>query len=118
MKVQIRKVEIYEVQTTSEILELDVDNLKKCTPTYNGTDSQSLVEFLSDEIYDIDGFIDENEEILTQENKDALYELYYCENGMTEFYNSTTNGAEYLYQIGKSNPQMTKTGGFEIEAST
>jgi len=117
MKVQIRKVEIYQMTSTSEIQELDVDNLKLCTPKYEGEDTQSLVEYVDSIIYNIDSFIEENEEVLTIGNKDALFELYYCENGMTDFYDSRTDGSEFLYQIGKSNPQMTKTGGFEIEAT-
>lgn len=118
MKVQIRKIEVYQVHTTSEVQELDIDNLKKCTPKYEGVGAQDVVEFLANEIYDIDSFIDENEAVLSEENKNALYELYNCENGMTEIYDSRTKGAEYLYQVGKLNPQMTKTGGFEVEASS
>lgn len=118
MKVQIRKVELYRMSSASEVQELDIDNLKKCTPKYEGEDAQSLADFLANEIYDVDSFIDENEGIISEENKEALYELYYCENGMTDFYDSRNKGAEYLYQVGKRNPQMTKTGGFEIEATT
>ena len=118
-QIEIRNVEEYTVQIATEPMLLDMDEFKKCEPPYKGEDSTSFMEYLVNNIlYDIESYIDKNESNLKDSTIDLLWNLEGHPNEENVIYDSRNKFGNMWYELGKTNPDFRKNGGFETLEST
>lgn len=118
-QIEIRNVEQYTVQIATQPMLLNMDDFKNCAPPYEGKDSTSFMEYLVNNIlYDIESFIDKNESNLNESTKDVLWNLEGHPNEEDVIYDSRNKFSNMWCELGKTNPDFRKNGGFETYETT
>jgi len=86
---------------------------------YVDKDSTSFMEYLVNNIlYDIESFIDKNESNLNESTKDVLWNLEGHPNEEDVIYDSRNKFSNMWCELGKTNPDFRKNGGFETLETT
>ena len=108
---QIRKCQEIVTYLSSPISTVDPEKFRNLSTPYSGNSEQEFLEYLND--LDIDDIYDELDE-------DTAIELssFYNPEEWEEYYNSTNKGENSWFEIGESNEEWRKTGGFEARHST
>ena len=118
-QIEIRNVEQYTVQIATEPMLLNMDDFKNCTPPYEGKDSTAFMEYLVKNILcDIESFIDKNESNLKDSTRDLLWNLEDHPSEEDVIYDSRNKFGNMWCELGKTNPDFRKNGGFETFEST
>jgi RNA polymerase subunit RPABC4/transcription elongation factor Spt4 len=118
-QIEIRNVEQYTVQIATEPMLLNMDEFINCEPSYAGADSNDFMTYLNENMFhDIESFIDVNESNLKDSTKDILWNLQDHPNGEDVIYDSRNKYGNMWHELGKTNPEYTKDGGFETLETT
>lgn len=118
-QIEIRNVEQYTVQIATEPMLLNMDEFKHCEPSYTGTDSNDFMVYLNENIFhDIESFLDLNKSNLKESTKDVLWNLEDHPNGEDVIYDSRNKYGNMWHELGKTNPDFRKNGGFETYETT
>ena len=114
-KMYIRFCEAYRVAQASEPVEVDVEALRKCTPSYDGDSYGELLEYLEVIQGDYDWYEDNKEHF---DDEDDAYALIFDEwPEMEVFDDSRENGAETWLEVGVPNEEYRRYGNWEMRAT-
>ena len=75
MKIKIRKIETYSITQTTPDYIFEMDEFRNCTPAFIGSTHKEFMDYITNDIEEINKFIDENEDIICQTTKKSLYLL-------------------------------------------
>jgi len=117
----VRKCERYTLSEATEPFEIDVENLRKCEPPYEGNSAKDLLNYLEENIWDhgCDGEFVESEHNKEVYGEDELYRLTMEEEDCPEvFFDSREKCCDDWYEIGVPNEKYRKVGRFESRADT
>ena len=106
-KVFLRKCEIYTVKRSSSPIEIDIDKLRKCNPSYNGNTNTDLMEYLNENVFYNEEWYEINKEIY--DCSEITGEDLYIEN---EYFDSREKGADEWMELGIPNEKYSKNGFF------
>ena len=113
-QIEIRNVEHYTVQIATEPMLLNMDDFKNCVTPYEGNDSNDFMTYLNENVlYDIESFIDQNESNLDDSTRDILWNLQDHPDEENVIYDSRNKQGNMWHELGRTNPDYTKNGGFE-----
>jgi hypothetical protein len=115
-KIYVRAVERYTQWVATDPIEVDVEKLRKCTPPFEGETEQDLLEYLQENVWNNEDWLNTNEEIYHSNSKS--YELVYMDTKW-EVYSDTREkyGQEWL-DVGVPNKEWRSMGGFEVMATS
>lgn len=116
MKIEIRKMESYNIVESTEPMSFNIDDFRSCVPPFIGETEEEFFEYFNEIDY-IDDFIEENKEVLSEEVCDKLYSLEY-EYEMNIIHDSRNKFADTWLEYGKTNKEFTKNGEFETLGSS
>lgn len=75
MKIKIKKIEIYTITQSTKDFVFEVDEFKNCTPAFIGSTPIEFMDYITNDVEDINDFIKENEGIIGEDTQKALYLL-------------------------------------------
>jgi hypothetical protein len=108
---QLRKCETYSVTRQTETINLDPEKFRNISIPYEGDSEEDFVNYISElDFYEISSELDEE----TTSELDKFYDMVDWE----EWYNSAWDGEENWIEIGESDPEYRRTGGFNARHST
>lgn len=113
-KIYVRKCERYTVWAASEPIEVDIEKLKQCKPSFDGETEQDLLEYLRDNVYGNDDWASNNEDVYGEESYDLTFDSCY---DMEVYSDSREKYAQEWMDVGLPNEEYHKVGGFEIIAT-
>ncbi len=117
-QIEIRYVEQYTVQIATKPMLLNMDEFKNCDPPFIGNDSNDFMFYLNNNVsgYRLESYLDKNESNLSENTKDALWYMNEYPGDDSEnsiIYDSRNKSGNMWVELGKTNPDYTKNGGFE-----
>jgi len=113
--VYVRAVERYTVWEATQPIEVNVKILRGCTPPFEGETEQELLEYLNDNVWNNEEWIEENGHLY---GEDKAWDLTFMEAYDKEVYSDSRDkySQEWL-DVGVPNDEYRKMGGFEVKAT-
>jgi hypothetical protein len=109
---QIRKCERVTVYNTTEVANLNPEDFKNISFSFEGESDEEFLSYLNENRYELEEIWEEfSEETLSELNK--LWEPEW-----TEYSNSAWKGEDSWLEGGEVNEEYTKTGGFDAKYTT
>jgi len=75
VKIKIKKIETYTITQSTKDYIFDLDEFRHCTPAFIGSTPAEFMDYITNDIEDIEEFIKENDDIICKYSKKALYLL-------------------------------------------
>lgn len=75
MKIGIQKIETFSVTQTTKEFVFEMDEFRKCTPAFIGTEYNEFMDYITNDIEDMKSFLNDNMDILSKETYRKLYLL-------------------------------------------
>ena len=108
---QLRKCETYSVTRQTETINLDPEKFRNISVPYEGDSEEEFVNYIAGlDFYEISSELDEE----SANELDKFYDMVDWE----EWYNSAWDGEENWIEIGESDPEYRRTGGFNARYTT
>lgn len=108
-KIYYRRCESYSVIEGTESVEVDADKLRLCIPPYKGDSNIELLEYIGENIVDdFHSWAEMNREIYGE----GIDHLYLEESEMTKYFDSRSKYGTMWSEVGETNPEYIKNGGF------
>lgn len=115
--VKMRTRTSYRVTDVTPIVTLNPEDFRNCTIPFEGDTEESFFSYITNiESYEWEDFIYENEDILPEETKNALWGMY-VEHEWTTMFDSRTKSEEIITELGDENEEYRKYNGFEMRLS-
>ena len=113
--VYVRAVERYTIWEATEPIKVNVEKLRKCEPPFEGETEEDLLEYLTDNVWNNEDWIEENQEVYGV--TDSI-ELTFVEAYDKEVYSDTREKYEQSWlDVGVPNDEWRKMGRFEVKAT-
>ena len=108
---QLRKCETYSITRQTKTINLDPEKFRNISVPYEGNSEEDFVKYIADlDFYEINSELDEE----SANELDKFYDMVDWE----EWYNSAWDEEDNWVEIGESNPEYSRTGGFNVRHST
>jgi hypothetical protein len=75
MKIRIQKKETFTITHSTKEFVFDMGDFKKCTPAFIGKNYTEFMDYITNDIEDINIFLSSNKDILSKETYKNLYNL-------------------------------------------
>lgn len=108
---QLRKCETYTVTRQTETINLDPEKFRNISVPYEGDSEEDFLSYINElDFYEVSSELDEE----TANELDKFYDMADWE----EWYNSAWDGEENWIEIGESDVEYRRTGGFNARHTT
>jgi len=75
VKIKIKKIETYTVTQSTKDFIFELGEFKNCTPAFIGNTPIEFMDYITNDVEDIDHFIKENKSIMGEDTQKSLYLL-------------------------------------------
>lgn len=75
MRIKIKKIETYTITQSTPNFIFEMDEFRSCTPAFIGSSHKEFMDYITNDIEDIDKFIRDNQDIICQSTQKSLYLL-------------------------------------------